>query len=48
MIYSIKEKVEKSIRKSLRKVTQSSSVSLIKESGVPVAPGNHLGFHPRR
>lgn len=33
MIYSIKEKVEKSIRKSLRWVTQSSTVSLIKELG---------------
>ncbi|KAK2493479.1 hypothetical protein MC885_001255, partial [Smutsia gigantea] len=33
MIYSIKEKVEKSIRKCPRKVTQSSRVSLIKESG---------------
>lgn len=51
MIYSIQEKVEKSIRKSLGQVTQSSSGSLIQEFGGRgrgrvggSAPGNGLGF----
>lgn len=55
MIYSIKEKVEKSIRKSLGQVTQSSSGSLIGEfggRGRGQAGGSgsceRSGLHPRK
>lgn len=48
MIYAIKEKVEKSIRKSLKWGTQSPVSALVKELGGPGVPGNQLGFQPRR